>query len=248
MCIRDRIRGFIGAETAGRATLHPKQLPWAIRGARGIGAPIRTGEKIVGAGLSGMERVGDFTEAVPRLAMHMWAKDKGAKWLARRGVRVAKDATPDQIHKAAASVVRKHHAIYDSFTPFEQKGMRRLMPFYSWTRFNLPLHIEMMVQNPKHYANIERARQAITRARGAEGPDEWTPEYIREGYAIGWSKKPGKRTYLLMKNWLPHADISDILSIDKFKDRFLQMLHPIKVVPEVVWGYDTFRLQWGRGS
>jgi hypothetical protein len=25
------------------------------------------------------------------------------------------------------------------------------------------------------------------------------------------------------------------------KDQFMQMLHPVKVIPETVWGYDTFR-------
>jgi len=119
--------------------------------------------------------------------------------------------------------------------------MRRLFPFYSWSRFNLPLHLEMFVQNPAKYAQLERARHMVTKLAGGQLPDEIDPEYIREGYAIGISKTPGKRTYIVLKSWLPQADVGDILSVEGYKDLFLRLVHPIKTVPEAVWGRDTFK-------
>jgi len=183
--------------------------------------------KIPGAGLRGMERLGEFAEDVPRIAMFKWAERTGK--FKKFGFR-----NPVQM-------VRKFHPYYGKMTSFESGVMRRIFPFYSWSRFNLPLHVEMFIQNPKHYAQIERIRRAITMARGAQLPQEDDPKWIREGYAVGWSKKPGKRTYFLLKNWLPHADMSDILSFQGWKELFVRLFHPLKVLPETAWGYDTFR-------
>ena len=44
-----------------------------------------------------------------------------------------------------------------------------------------------------------------------------------------------------MRNWLPQVDVADVLSLDSARKKFVQMLHPVKAVGEVIWGYDTFR-------
>jgi hypothetical protein len=197
-------------------------------------AAIKEGSKlhkipVVGRYLMGAEKVGSFTEEVPRIAMYKWAKRGGpARWK-KYGVLSAEDLT------------RRFHVDYGKTTEFERGFMRRLMPFYSWYRFNIPLHIQMIPNAPGFYANVEKSRKALTEARGGDMPEWWSPEYIREGYAVGWSKKPGTRTYIILRGWYPAVDINAILSIKNMKDQFMQMLHPVKVIPETIWGYDTFR-------
>ena len=183
---------------------------------------------VVGKYLMGAEKVGSFTEEVPRIAMYKWAKRGGpARWK-KYNVLSAEDLT------------RRFHVDYGKTTEFERGFMRRLMPFYSWYRFNIPLHIQMIPNAPGFYANIEKTRKAVTEARGGEMPESWAPEYIREGYAVGWSKKPGARNYVILRGWYPPVDINGILSFKNLKDQFLQMVHPVKVIPETIWGYDTF--------
>ena len=218
--------GFFSTEFGGRAHLlrhGVKNVP-GIRGAT-----------------QGMEHAGEFTEAVPRIAAYYYAQKKGAAWLAKKGFAGTGKTAAAKLDNASALLARKFHPKYDEFTRFEQSVMRRIFPFYSWSRFNLPMQLEMFAKNPKVFANIERARRGITMMRGGELPDEVTPEWIREGYAIGWSKKAGVRNYIIMRNWLPQVDIADVLSLDSARKKFTQMLHPVKTVGEIVWGYDTFR-------
>jgi len=186
---------------------------------------------VVGHYLHAMETFGQFAEDIPRMAMYYWLKRKGLNYVAKFGF--------DDIVKA----VRKFHPVYDEFTAFEQQFMRRLFPFYSWLRFNMPLHMEMMIKNPKHYARLERLRRAVTMARGGELPedDPYAPEYIKKGYAIGWSKRPGTRYYLVTKGWLPEVEIGDLFDTAEMKDLVVRHLTPLKIVPETIWGYDTFR-------
>lgn len=141
---------------------------------------------------------------------------------------------------------RKFHPTYDRFTPLEQQVFRRAMPFYSWPRFNLPLHFEMLMRKPRAYAQIERSRRFVTRLRGAQLPDKDAPEYIKRGYAIGWSKTGPMQSYQIMRNWLAPVDVDDVIPIVKrgdkwavsFKpiaDKFQQMLTPIAKQP-----FETF--------
>jgi len=216
--------GFFSTEFGGKAHL------------------LRHGTKRI-PGLATAEHAGEFTEAVPRIAAYYYAQGKGLKWLAKKGITATGADDVAKLNNGAAKLARKFHPKYDEFTRFEQQFMRRVFPFYSWTRFNLPMQLEMFAKNPKVFANIERARRGITLARGGELPDEITPEWIREGYAIGWSKKAGTRNYIIMRNWNPAVDIADVLSLDSARKKFVQMFSPVKVVGEVIWGYDTFRGQ-----
>jgi len=82
----------------------------------------------------------------------------------------------------AAKDVFKFHFDYlpeTGLTPFERMAMRRIIPFYTWTRNNVPLQIEMMMRQPGKYAGLEKLRQAML---GKEGKEEmkWLPEWMRE--------------------------------------------------------------------
>jgi hypothetical protein len=197
-------------------------------------AAIKTGRPlhkipVVGPALSTMELIGQYTEEVPRLAMWHWAERKGPKLWKKFGV------------SSAAEVVKKFHVDYSKITPFESAFMRRLMPFYSWYRFNVPLHIQMIPNAPGFYANVDKLRKTIGEATGGEPQQWWAPEYIRQGYSVPWGGKPGMPEYVILRGWYPAADITSVLSIPEMKNQFLQMLHPAKLIPETIWGYDTFR-------
>ena len=185
-----------------------------------------------------MELAGELIESIPRLHMYYYGLEKGPDWVAKRmskskkftgklGRKSAKALTEDMSEDLAAALnkyklphtspdglvdyTRKFHPTYDKFTPIEQKVFRRIFPFYSWPRFNIPFSFEMMMRKPRTYAQLERGRRAVTRLRGAQLPDQDDPDYIRRGYGVGWSKTGPDRTYLLMKNWLTPVDIDDVI-------------------------------------
>ena len=52
---------------------------------------------------------------------------------------------------AAVNRVHKYRFDYDDLSGFERNKLHRSMAFYTWTRKNLPLQLEMLIDNPKAF-------------------------------------------------------------------------------------------------
>lgn len=114
--------------------------------------------------------------------------------------------------EAAKDVFRFHfdYMPETGFTNFERLFMKRLIPFYTWTRNNVPLQLEMLMKQPGKYAGLEKTRQAIM---GEEGKEEmkWLPEWMQEMFTF---KLPGLKDDAGRSLWmqldLPMEDINKL--------------------------------------
>ncbi|MCD5384843.1 MAG: hypothetical protein LRZ94_00825 [Candidatus Pacebacteria bacterium] len=77
-------------------------------------------------------------------------------------------------------VARRNGTIYLSGnTAFERKVMRRVVPFYTWLRKNLPLQIEQLFKQPGKFAAVRKTQAAFESL--SEIPDErYLPDWMRE--------------------------------------------------------------------
>jgi hypothetical protein len=88
----------------------------------------------------------------------------------------------------AAATVRKWHPDGMDLTKFERNTMRRVFPFYSWTRKAIPLIIESMVATPGKTMVIPKGNYLLQNMLGIQtGPmsdpfpyDQLFPDWIRE--------------------------------------------------------------------
>src|SRR5690606_8936785 len=96
---------------------------------------------------------------------------------------------------AAIAAVHKYHFDYDDLSAVERSVMRRLVPFYTWTRKNLPLQIEMMARNPKAYNRFTQAKNNIEFLSAEE---ESVPGYFEENFGIRlpWTRQGGNVYWL----------------------------------------------------
>ena len=139
-------------------------------GIRGVGGAAKDALPAVAAGRKIGTNVEDFF--------------RGALWnkLAREGY------SPGQ----AASQVDALHFNYENLTPFEKNVMRRVMPFYTYARKNLPLQLDTAIHTPG-------ILQAQSKPFNQEGPDGkgYVPKYMDSGFSIPLGpEQNGQRQYI----------------------------------------------------
>ena len=97
--------------------------------------------------------------------------------------------------------------------------MKRVIPFYTWMRKNIPLQLEMLIKNPREMARISKAANAA-----AGEPIDWSeqPEYIQDMGAF----PVGNSNHYASLN-LPFSDISrGVPSINALQD-WLSAVNPL---------------------
>ncbi len=162
------------------------------------------------------ERVADTPSAVDRLpggtrARRGWqtVRDTGAKasenveFMNRVPMYVylrSKGWTPAR----AAEKVTELHFDYSDVAPFERHVMKRLIPFYTFTRKAMPLMLGTLYERPGGLM-----AQSIRAMNLAGGHDASTPDYVAESASIPLGTGPdGTKSYLTGFGLLPEDPLS----------------------------------------
>lgn len=126
----------------------------------------------------------------------------------------------------AAKNVEKFLFDYGDLTDFEKNVMRRLVPFYTWMRKNIPLQAEQMVKQPGKYAAIPKATKAIEE-NTPEADESFLPEYMQN-----WVRTPFTQSDnpLYWNPNLPYGDIEK-LNPGELKKNAMSSLTPAARVP-----------------
>ena len=102
---------------------------------------------------------------------------------------VRQGATPEQ----AAAAIRKYHFDYspEGLTNFERNIMRRAMPFYRFSRGNLPLQAESIATRPGAFSTPFKPTQVD------RDQQEYVPDYLAGGFAMPLGpEENGSRRFL----------------------------------------------------
>lgn len=85
----------------------------------------------------------------------------------------------------ALGQVLKYHFDYmpEGLTFFERNIMRRLIPFYRWTRGNIPLQVESLITQPGKYASMAKTIDKMSEDVKNEEL-ALLPDYMKEGLPI----------------------------------------------------------------
>ena len=177
------------------------------------------GENLAIKGVGGAER--DILPAV--LAGRVASTNiedtvRGAQFLAE----VRKGATPAQ----AAEMVNKTHFDYSRLSPLERNVIRPVVPFYTYSRFNLPAQLQTALTRP---GIISAQLKPFTQDQG-----QYVPEYLRGGVALPLGPETGGQQQYLSSLGLPAEEAfgrfhfrGALPDVRQTAMDFLGMLHPI---------------------
>ena len=119
--------------------------------------------------------------------------------------------------EAAALRVQKFLFDYTEMSPFERSVLKLAIPFYAFSRKNLPLQIEMLAQRPWAQALPDKLQRSIQYGIN----EELTPQEesllsprIRDAWPIKW--KFGDKTVISsLGTWNPIQELRDISMVPK---------------------------------
>jgi hypothetical protein len=132
--------------------------------------------------------------------------------------------------KPAEAAKRTKQTLFDygDVTEFEKKVMKRALPFYTWSRKNIPFQIRGMIDQPGKYKAIDTLRQNIEEStKEAEPSEKYLAEYYLVNYPIRlrYNTKEKSAEYFMLGGWWPAADVWKVAS--KPTSLFKDLLHPI---------------------
>lgn len=123
--------------------------------------------------------------------------------------------------------VAKLHFDYSDLSHFEKKYMKRIIPFYTWTRKNLPVMMEMAAKKPGGLMWYLHAKRNLE--RGVPEEDAVPDYFVSEGGIRSPFEWKGSRMYLLPD--LPFLNLQDTAEIGNMAG----MVSPIIRTPFEVW-------------
>lgn len=161
--------------------------------------------------------------------------------------RMSKGYTVEQ----AIDDITTFHFDYANLSDTERK-FKRLVPFYTWSRYNVPLQMEMMLRNPGKYSRYYSMKQDIEAMSPPQGvvPEYFTNDLfgIRTPFSVG-----GGRNYITpdlpftqtLAQSLPDTknfDPGRAASYSSLFDNYLSQLTPVIKTPvELQWNRQLYK-------
>jgi hypothetical protein len=134
----------------------------------------------------------------------------------------------------ALHYVNRSQFNYSKSSPWERSVAKKLVPFYSWVRNNLPLQLTRIVERP--LGGVTGVTLKATKDLSS-GDSEFTPDFLREGLGI---KLPGgtpQATAFLKQAGLPIEDLNRVVFRDGLPDpvrtaqKTMAMMSPLLLAP-----------------
>ena len=89
----------------------------------------------------------------------------------------------------AVETVNKYMFDYSDLTDFEKDTMKRIIPFYTFMRKNIPMVLEAIIENPTRFINVDKAFDEVENMSNEdEVPDskrtEWRKDYVQMPFKL----------------------------------------------------------------
>jgi hypothetical protein len=138
----------------------------------------------------------------------------------------------------AGESVKKYLFDYQDLTRLEKDVFKRLMPFYTWTRKNIPLQIEALIKDPARQTKLIKFKNNVEVYSGDDKTNALLPEYMQNASPVFIGKKDGKVRYIKLEGFLPTADLN---RLSEPAQEMLALFSPILKAPiEQTANYNFF--------
>lgn len=140
----------------------------------------------------------------------------------------------------ALDIARKAGFDYRELTGFESKVLRRILPFYAFSRFNTVLQIETLLKNPERVGAIYKFFQNMGDSPSLE-ERESLPAYLAQGFGVKVGTDKNNNPVYISSFGTPIEALTGLLQGNPVL-RVISNMNPLLKTPlELGFGVDTFR-------
>jgi len=191
-----------------------------------------------GSVMSRLGRVSESREHIERVAYFLYRLENPRAGRAYNNIREAIDM--------AAADTKFVHPTGQDMTQFERSVMRRVMPFYSWTRRSTPAVLTALAENPGRAIAYYKFTHALGVSQGVNQPsisnqfptDQAFPNWIRQGLVGPQFGKAG--SYMISDMQDPVSGVFQML-VDPIHFAGSMLSPGIQVPVSMVTGSDVAR-------
>jgi len=171
----------------------------------------------------------------------------------RKGTKGVKGRVPvsEEVLDNAAMNVRGTLFDYSDLSEFERRKMKRLMPFYTWTRKNIPAQLAGVVKRPDR-ANKINIIVGNLQKDVAKIDENDIEDWVKGQFPIFLNAKDSEDyyTFFTAMSYLPTAELERVLGDPKNLSEWFSksakggfdMISPILKLPfEIILNYDSFK-------
>ena len=179
--------------------------------------------------LSSMARLNGAEDRIFKYALFLKGMDDPS-YLKNLGIKVGRD-----ISKSSAEAVGK--VLFDprDLTYFENKVMKRIIPFYTFTKKNLAFQITNMGKNGSRYNRLMKAYNSLTSDEDYDNMED----YLKENMYIPIPSIDEDGNYKFIRAQLPFGDL--VSTVDDPWGTLVNASTPLFKTPyELATGIDTF--------
>lgn len=133
---------------------------------------------------------------------------------------------------------KKYLGDFHALSKTERQILKPLMPFYAWSRFNIPFQLESLVRHPDKFARLQSALQSWEGEHPQE--EKYLTDWMLDNFPlhIRFNKKTNQHEYFMLRNWLPAVDIYEVFHPIEFA---MMSLTPFARVPlEQIFNWNFF--------
>lgn len=155
-----------------------------------------------------------------------------------RLIHFASQVSRGMSYEDAAASAAKHLFDYSDLTAFEQSVMKRIFPYYTWLRKNVPLQLDMMMKYPEKYQYIAKIKLGV---EGMVDEDERINKMFVNEFAKDWVQTPltvtnpqGREEPVLWNPNLPFMDmgrVPDPFNLKRSSQGLFAQTNPIFKTP-----------------
>lgn len=109
--------------------------------------------------------------------------------------------------EVAGQMVRDTHFDYRNLADFEKEKLRKFLPFYTFTRKNLPMQTKLLMENP------QKAAQTIRMFYNLRG-NSYVPGFMGGGFAIPMGQEQDGNQRYLSQTGLPIEEAFEKIKLD----------------------------------